>query len=116
MKRITLFLLLIIAFPLYSMNVERIADIQVGFDTTDKTLRAWNEQETHNGEHIVLTSVSRKINSQECTAYAIQSDSENNPKKTRIKKRVEPDQDTVERLKAAIDFYIKKKIVEAFNR
>jgi hypothetical protein len=115
MKRITLFLLLINAWPLYAMNFERIGDVQVGFDTTDKTLRAWNEQETDNGEHIVLTSVSRKINSPECTAYAIQSDSEKNPKKTRIKKRVDPDQDTVGRLKAAIDLYVKKKMTEAFN-
>ena len=109
-------LLFIAAFPAYGMEVG-IDHMKVYFDIEKRAVRAWTEQETEDGKHVILTTVSREISKEnEFTAYAIQSDAQKDGvKNTRIKQKVEPDADTVDRLKNTVNWYIKKKIVDTLN-
>ena len=117
MNHILLSSMLIAAFPAYGMEVDEIDHINVCFDKEKRAVRAWTEQETEDGEHVILTTASREIcKENEFTVYAIQSDAKKDGvKNTRIKQKVEPDTDTVDRLKNTVNWYIKKKIADTLN-
>ena len=111
MNHILLSLILIATFPAYGMDADVIDNMNVSFDREQATVRAWIEQETKDGEHVILTTVSREIFEGEFTVFAIQSNTKKNGiKNARIKRKVEPDSDTVDKLKHAANLRIKNEL------